>query len=86
MFRFYAVTYGCRVNQYETQAIREWWQSLGGVETDEPAEADVILIDSCAVTAEAVSDARQMTRTKIPRLWRRFFHIFLCKKAKIFQS
>ena len=66
-FKFYAVTYGCRVNQYETQAIREWWQSLGGVETDDPAEADVVLVDSCAVTAEAVSDARQMTR-KIGRL------------------
>ena len=61
-FTFYAVTYGCRVNQYETQSIREWWQSLGGQETDDPAEADVILVDSCAVTAEAVSDARQMTR------------------------
>lgn len=66
-FKFYAVTYGCRVNQYETQAIREWWQSLGGLETDEPAEADVVLVDSCAVTAEAVSDARQMTR-KIGRI------------------
>ena len=61
-FTFHAVTYGCRVNQYETQAIREWWQSLGGTETDDPAEADVVLVDSCAVTAEAVSDARQMTR------------------------
>ncbi|WP_295636194.1 MiaB/RimO family radical SAM methylthiotransferase [uncultured Mailhella sp.] len=66
-FKFYAVTYGCRVNQYETQAIREWWQSLGGTETDDPAEADVMLVDSCAVTAEAVSDARQMTR-KLGRL------------------
>ena len=66
-FNFYAVTYGCRVNQYETQAIREWWQSLGGTETDDPAEADVVLVDSCAVTAEAVSDARQMTR-KIGRI------------------
>ncbi len=61
-FTFHAVTYGCRVNQYETQAIREWWQSLGGTETDDPAEADAVLVDSCAVTAEAVSDARQMTR------------------------
>ncbi len=61
-FKFYTVTYGCRVNQYETQAIREWWQSLGGTETDDPVEADVVLVDSCAVTAEAVSDARQMTR------------------------
>ena len=66
-FKFYAITYGCRVNQYETQSIREWWQSLGGIETEEPAEADVILIDSCAVTAEAVADARQMAR-KLGRL------------------
>ena len=56
-FKFYAITYGCRVNQYETQSIREYWISLGGVETEEPAEADVIFIDSCAVTAEAVADA-----------------------------
>lgn len=66
-FKFYTITYGCRVNQYETQAIREWWQSLGGTEIDDPAEADVVLVDSCAVTAQAVSDARQMTR-KIGRL------------------
>jgi MiaB/RimO family radical SAM methylthiotransferase len=66
-FNFYAVTYGCRVNQYETQAIREWWQSLGGQETEDPAQAEVILVASCAVTAEAVSDARQMTR-KLGRL------------------
>ena len=66
-FKFYAITYGCRVNQYETQSIREYWISLGGVETEEPAEADVIFIDSCAVTAEAVADARQMAR-KLGRL------------------
>lgn len=66
-FKFYAVTYGCRVNQYETQSIREWWQSLGGTETDDVAEADVVFVDSCAVTAQAVSDARQMTR-KIVRM------------------
>ena len=61
-FKFYTVTYGCRVNQYETQAVREWWQSLGGTETDDVSEADVVFVDSCAVTAQAVSDARQMTR------------------------
>ena len=66
-FKFYAVTFGCRVNQYETQSIREHWQSLGGVETEDAAEADVILIDSCAVTSEAVADARQMAR-KLGRL------------------
>ncbi len=66
-FKFYTITYGCRVNQYETQAIRERWTALGGVETEDPAEADVIFLDSCAVTAEAVADARQMAR-KLGRL------------------
>ena len=75
-FTFYAVTYGCKVNQYETQAIREWWQSLGGVETEHPEQAQVILVASCAVTAEAVSDARQMTR-KLVRL---------CPQARIFAA
>ena len=45
-FKFYTVTYGCRVNQYETQAVREWWQSLGGTETDDVSEADVVFVDS----------------------------------------
>lgn len=75
-FTFYAATFGCKVNQYETQAIREWWQSLGGVETEDPKEAQVILVASCAVTAEAVSDARQLTR----RLAR------LCPQARIFAA
>lgn len=75
-FTFYAVTFGCKVNQYETQAIREYWQSLGGVEQEEPQGAQVILIASCAVTAEAVSDARQLTR-KLARL---------CPQARIFAA
>ncbi len=61
-FRFYIRTYGCRVNQYECQSIRERWCELGGTETDQPEEADVILVSSCAVTAQAVSDARQAAR------------------------
>ncbi|MCQ2444098.1 MAG: MiaB/RimO family radical SAM methylthiotransferase [Mailhella sp.] len=61
-FTFYMITYGCRVNQYEAQAVRELWTGMGGSELDTPDGADVILLSSCAVTAEAVSDARQMAR------------------------
>ncbi|MBO4793518.1 MAG: tRNA (N6-isopentenyl adenosine(37)-C2)-methylthiotransferase MiaB, partial [Deltaproteobacteria bacterium] len=45
---FYMQTFGCKVNQYETEALREAWIKGGGVETDDPAAADVILINSCA--------------------------------------
>ncbi len=73
-FTFYIAAFGCKVNQYETQAVREYWQSLGGVELEHPEGARVILIASCAVTAEAVSDARQLAR-KVARL---------CPQARIF--
>lgn len=61
-FHFFIATFGCKVSQYESQALREHWMRLGGRETDEPRLADVILIASCAVTAEAVADARQTAR------------------------
>lgn len=59
---FCILTFGCKVNQYETQSLREAWLNRGGTETDAPAEADVIVLNTCAVTANAVSDARQAVR------------------------
>ncbi len=68
---FHMVTFGCKVNQYEIQAIREAWLARGAVELEqafvqseeeEPvleAFADVVLINSCAVTARAITDLRQ---------------------------
>lgn len=61
-WRFFCETFGCKVNQYETQSIREAWTALGGIEVKQPEKADWILINSCAVTAQAVSDARQAAR------------------------
>lgn len=59
---FFLLTFGCKVNQYETQAVREAWLRCGGRETDDPAGADVALLNTCAVTANAVTDARQAAR------------------------
>ena len=59
---FYILTFGCKVNQYESEALSEAWTALGGKEAESPAEADLILINSCAVTAMAVSDLRQAVR------------------------
>lgn len=59
---FFLETFGCKVNQYESQALREAWQALGGVETTDPARAAWIVLNTCAVTGQAVSDARQAVR------------------------
>ncbi|MFT4301129.1 MAG: radical SAM protein [Desulfovibrio sp.] len=57
-WKFLLVTFGCKVNQYETQSLREAWQKLGGVECSSPAEADVICVNSCAITSKGERDAR----------------------------
>ncbi len=55
---FYIHTLGCKVNQYESQAIREAWNTLGGTETACLAHAHVVLINSCAITGRGERDTR----------------------------
>lgn len=63
MITFHTATLGCKINQYETQAIVEAWTGAHvGTETDDPALADLILINTCAVTANAVADLRNLVR------------------------
>jgi len=59
---FFLATQGCKVNQYESQAIREAWISDGLMETHDPALADIVLINSCAVTERAVLDLAKLIR------------------------
>jgi MiaB/RimO family radical SAM methylthiotransferase len=63
MIRFYTATLGCKINQYETRSIAEAWTGHGqAIEAGAPEEADLILVNSCAVTANAVADLRQTVR------------------------
>lgn len=55
---FHIVTFGCKVNQYESQSLREAWQRLGGIEVQDAAQAQVTLVNSCAITARAVRENR----------------------------
>ncbi|WP_319468151.1 MiaB/RimO family radical SAM methylthiotransferase [uncultured Pseudodesulfovibrio sp.] len=66
MIRFYTATLGCKINQYETRSIAEAWvrnvDDGQAVAVETAAEADLILVNSCAVTANAVADLRQTVR------------------------
>ena len=56
-------TLGCKVNQYETQAMREQMAEAGFLPVDpEKTSADVIVVNSCSVTAESDRKARQLCR------------------------
>ena len=55
-------TLGCKVNQYETQMLKEAFQINGFTVTAEYNSADVIVINSCTVTAESDRKTRQAVR------------------------
>lgn len=56
------LTLGCRVNQYETQCIREELFARGFEEAGFEEACDLYLVNTCAVTAESVRKGRQMIR------------------------
>lgn len=62
MQKFHVATLGCKINQYESEAIAEAWRARGLAEAEEPGQADVLLVNSCAVTGRAVSDLRAAVR------------------------
>jgi threonylcarbamoyladenosine tRNA methylthiotransferase MtaB len=56
------VTLGCKVNQYETQYAREGFLQLGYREAVNGEQADLILVNSCTVTAESEAKSRKIIR------------------------
>ncbi len=57
----YAIyTLGCKVNQYETQALESMLRERGFLCADR--DADVVIVNTCAVTAESGRKSRQAIR------------------------
>lgn len=56
-------TLGCKVNQYETQGLKEKFKSLGyEIATDAEEEADVYVVNTCTVTGLSDRKSRQYVR------------------------
>ncbi len=55
-------TLGCKVNQYETEAMAEMFRDRGYTVTDEREFADVYVINTCTVTSVADRKSRQYIR------------------------
>jgi threonylcarbamoyladenosine tRNA methylthiotransferase MtaB len=55
-------TIGCRLNQSEIETMGRQLLAAGHELVDDAAQADKVVINTCAVTAEAARDARSMTR------------------------
>lgn len=60
--KVYLHSFGCKVNQYETQLLREGIIRFGNSVVDSYENADVCVINSCTVTHKADADCRQLIR------------------------
>ncbi|MBR6073292.1 MAG: tRNA (N(6)-L-threonylcarbamoyladenosine(37)-C(2))-methylthiotransferase MtaB [Bacilli bacterium] len=55
-------TLGCKVNSYESESIEEDFVNHGYEITDNPSDADVIIINTCTVTNQADAKSRKIIR------------------------
>jgi len=60
-------TFGCKANQYDTDMVRQAFADRGATVVEDPAQADVAVINSCTVTAAS----EQKLRSFVRRLGRR---------------
>lgn len=56
------LTLGCKVNQYESEAIAEALAAFGITAAEPDADCDAFIVNTCTVTAEADRKSRQMIR------------------------
>ncbi|MEE3368616.1 MAG: tRNA (N(6)-L-threonylcarbamoyladenosine(37)-C(2))-methylthiotransferase MtaB [Planctomycetota bacterium] len=56
------VTLGCKVNQYETQLVREGLLGIGYRDAERQQTANLCIVNTCTVTQEGDSKSRQVIR------------------------
>lgn len=56
----YYSTFGCKVNQYETENLRQKLGGLGYTSVEDMQQADIFIINTCTVTAQSDRKCRQL--------------------------
>lgn len=59
--KYAVVTFGCRVNQADSLGIEDRLRARGAIDAP-PGEADLVVVNTCSVTASADQSARQVIR------------------------
>src|SRR5438132_2875054 len=58
----YFHTFGCKANQYDTALVRQAFADQGVVVVDDPAAADLAVVNSCTVTHESEAKVGRLVR------------------------
>jgi len=53
---------GCRLNQAEIEKLASQFKTAGHLVVASAGDADLVIINTCSVTAEAASDSREKAR------------------------
>lgn len=61
--KVYLTSLGCRLNQSEIEAMARRFTAAGHIVVGDPAQADVCVLNTCAVTAEAERKSRHRARS-----------------------
>ena len=59
---FLTITLGCKVNLYETESLIEYLENKGWKYKKDSNDVDVVIINTCTVTATSDQKSRQMIR------------------------
>ncbi len=62
---FRLLTFGCKVNQYETDLLRSQCLRAGLAERRDTAQADLVIVNTCGVTSRAVGKSRRAARAAV---------------------
>jgi threonylcarbamoyladenosine tRNA methylthiotransferase MtaB len=58
----YFHTFGCKANQYDTALVRQAFADQGAIVVDDPAVADLAVVNSCTVTHESEAKLGRLVR------------------------
>ena len=58
----YFHTFGCKANQYDTALVRRAFEHAGAAVVDDPAAADLAVVNSCTVTHESEAKLGRLVR------------------------
>jgi len=62
MKKYNVITFGCKVNQYESAGLAEGLRSRGWTRAGDGKPADLCIVNTCTVTGRASMQARQAVR------------------------
>lgn len=69
MYKVFFITFGCKVNKYETECLKTTFQKNGYEISDNQNDSDIIVINSCTVTEygdSGVLSSLRKIRKKLP--------------------